>query len=72
LAKRLLDTVIVHARTIDGLEILQLGVGVYNEPAKALYGAAGFVPYGVERKALKLQDGRTIDEELRVLDLGGG
>jgi len=72
LARRLLDTVIAHARTVEGLEILQLGVGVDNAPAKAVYAAAGFALYGVERKALKLADGRYVDEELRVLELGSG
>jgi ribosomal protein S18 acetylase RimI-like enzyme len=70
LAKRLMQTVIDQARTVEGLEILQLGVGVYNAPARALYGAMGFEVYGVERHALKLADGRHIDEELRVLELG--
>ena len=69
LARRLLDTAIAHARTVEGLELLQLGVGVYNEPAKAVYAAAGFELYGIERKALKLADGRYVDEELRVLEL---
>jgi len=69
LAKRLLQAVIDRARSVEGLEILQLGVGVYNAPARALYGAMGFEVYGVERKALKLPDGRYIDEELRVLEL---
>jgi ribosomal protein S18 acetylase RimI-like enzyme len=69
LARRLLQTAIAHARTVDGLEILQLGVGVTNEPAKAVYAAAGFEVYGVERKALKLADGRYVDEELRMLEL---
>jgi ribosomal protein S18 acetylase RimI-like enzyme len=72
LARRLMQTVIAHARTVEGLEILQLGVGVHNEPARTLYGAMGFEVYGVERKALKLPDGRTIDEELRVLELAVG
>lgn len=69
LAKRLLRAVIDRARTVEGLEILQLGVGVDNAPARALYTAAGFEVYGVERKALKLGAGRYVDEELRMLDL---
>ena len=72
LAKRLMQTVIAHARTVEGLEILQLGVGVYNTPARALYSAMGFELYGMERRALKLANGRYIDEELRVLDLTSG
>ena len=69
LAKRLMQAVIEHARTVDGLEILQLGVGVYNEPARALYGAMGFEVYGVERHALRLGPEEYIDEELRELAL---
>ena len=72
LAKQLLDVAIAHARTIEGVEILQLGVGVHNEPAKAIYTAAGFEVYGVERGALRLETGRYIDEELRMLDLTAG
>ncbi|HEV2676726.1 MAG TPA: GNAT family N-acetyltransferase [Aliidongia sp.] len=72
LARRLLDTAIAHARTIEGLEILQLGVAVTNEPAKALYGAAGFEVFGIERKALRLAPGRYVDEELRMLELAVG
>ena len=72
LAKRLLDAAIAQARTVDGVELLQLGVGVDNEPATRLYAAAGFEIYGIERKALKLADGRYVDEELRVLELGRG
>ena len=69
LAKRLLQAAIDRARTVEGLEILHLGVGVDNAPARALYAAAGFEVYGIERRALRLGPGRYVDEELRVLDL---
>lgn len=72
LAKRLLQAAVNRARTVEGLEILQLGVGVMNEAAKAVYAAAGFEVYGVERKALKLADGCYVDEELRMLELTSG
>jgi ribosomal protein S18 acetylase RimI-like enzyme len=72
LAKRLLRAVIDRARTVEGLEILQLGVGVTNEAAKAVYAASGFVPYGIERKALRLAPGRYVDEELQMLELTAG
>lgn len=64
----LLAAVAAHARAA-GLERLELGVGVGNAPARALYIAAGYVPYGVERRALRLGPGRYVDEELRALDL---
>jgi len=69
LAKRLLQAAIDRARTVEGLERIQLGVGVDNAPARALYGAAGFEVYGVERHALRLGPGRYVDEELRALEL---
>jgi ribosomal protein S18 acetylase RimI-like enzyme len=72
LARQLLDAVIAHARTVEGLELLQLGVGVDNEPAKAVYGAAGFEVYGIERRALRLGPGHYVDEELRMLALTAG
>ena len=71
LAKRLLQAAIDRARTVEGLERIQLGVGIQTAPARALYGAAGFEVYGVERHALRLGPGRYVDEELRVLDLRG-
>lgn len=56
------------ARSIDGLERLNLSVISNNEPAKKLYKSVGFETYGIERKALKF-NGRYFDEELMVLQL---
>jgi RimJ/RimL family protein N-acetyltransferase len=40
-----------------------------NAPARALYRAAGFEVFGVERRALRVGD-RYFDEEHMVLHLG--
>jgi ribosomal protein S18 acetylase RimI-like enzyme len=69
LGAALLAAVVAHARAA-GLERLHLAVGTGNAPARALYDAAGFVSWGVEREALRLGPGRTVDEEHRVLELG--
>ena len=61
LARRLVETVVGHAR--ERVELLQLSVVSENEPARRLYASLGFVEYGRERNALK-QDGRYYDEVL--------
>lgn len=71
LGKALLQAIAAHARA-SGIEILQLGVAVDNAPARALYAAAGYVPYGQERAALRLGPGRYVDEVLMALDLRAG
>jgi ribosomal protein S18 acetylase RimI-like enzyme len=70
IAGRLMQRAIDQARGA-GLERLLLTVTVGNAAAQALYDRLGFLPYGVERAALRLPDGRSIDEELRALDLRG-
>jgi RimJ/RimL family protein N-acetyltransferase len=47
-------------------EQLLLAVGVFNEPARRAYAAMGFVPYGIEPRALKV-DGVYVDEEHMIL-----
>lgn len=59
----------IAAAGAAGIEQLQLGVGAGNAPALALYRAAGFRPYGLERAALRLGPGRYVDEVLMALDL---
>lgn len=67
LAGELVAAVIAGAREA-GAVVLQLSVTVGNAPAQRLYRRMGFVVYGVERRALKV-DGRYFDEELMALDL---
>ncbi len=65
--RALIEALIARARAIDGVEQLALAVVVTNDAARALYLALGFTVYGVRRQALKLPEGRYLDEELMVL-----
>jgi len=58
------------ARTMPGIEMIQLSVGADNRAAIALYRKFGFIDWGLEPKALKLA-GRYIDEIWMTLDLAG-
>ena len=66
--RALMQALIAHARTLAGLERLTLGVEAGNAAARALYHAVGFVTYGVEPQAYKL-DGEYWDSELMSLAL---
>jgi RimJ/RimL family protein N-acetyltransferase len=63
-ARRLVDAVAAHAAA--RVEQLQLAVVSENAAAIRLYTAAGFVEYGREAEALKL-DGRYFDEILMAM-----
>ncbi len=69
LAQRLAEAVIAGARDA-GARVLHLSVTVGNAPAQRLYRRMGFVVYGLERRAL-LVDDVFYDEELMALDLDG-
>ncbi len=64
----LLDGLIAEVRAVSGLEQIILTVTRSNEAARWLYLRAGFVSYGLERNALKV-DGRYYDKEHMVLAL---
>jgi ribosomal protein S18 acetylase RimI-like enzyme len=64
-ATKLMRALIAHART--RVALLQLAVSMDNAPARALYHHLGFVPYGVERRALRV-DGKDYDYELLAMD----
>lgn len=66
--RALVSTLVAHARTLDGVERLVLGVESGNEAARALYHSFGFATYGIEPQAYKL-DGRYWDSEMMTLDL---
>jgi RimJ/RimL family protein N-acetyltransferase len=66
--RALLGAILAHARTVPGLEQVYLTVVTTQPIARALYESFGFVPYGVEPRALKLDD-RYLDEVLMVLRL---
>jgi len=54
----------------QSVELVQLIVVKGNEPAMRLYQSAGFVEYGLEKHALKI-DGRYYDDILMAKDLVG-
>jgi RimJ/RimL family protein N-acetyltransferase len=66
--KALVTAAINHAREIPEIIKLNLTVVSSNEKAKNLYTSLGFASYGVEEKALKV-DETYYDEELMVLFL---
>ena len=55
---------------VQSVELVQLAVVKGNEPACRLYQRAGFVEYGLEKHALKI-DGRYYDDILMAKDLVG-
>ena len=65
--RALMSALLARARALDGLEQLTLDVVASNAAARALYISLGFEVYGRQRHALKLDDGRYLDEELMVL-----
>ncbi len=56
IGRALLDAVVTHARTVSGVEDVVLAVTVGNEHARRLYIAAGFKPYCIEPRYIKLED----------------
>lgn len=70
--RALVEELIARARSLDGLEQLILAVVSSNTAARALYRTLGFEVYGLQASALKLDDGRYLDEELMVLWLERG
>ncbi|MCC8953106.1 GNAT family N-acetyltransferase [Bradyrhizobium sp. Pear77] len=55
---------------VQSVELVQLAVVKGNEPAVRLYRSMGFVEYGLEQHALKI-DGRYYDDILMMKDLVG-
>jgi len=67
----LMEATIAHARSSAGLEQLHLAVVTTQTPARSLYRSLGFQSFGVMPHALKLPDGRYLDENLMLLWLHG-
>ncbi|HLH61627.1 MAG TPA: GNAT family N-acetyltransferase [Ktedonobacteraceae bacterium] len=68
IGKALLEAAVEYAKSLAGLERINLAVVLTNTEARLLFVAHGFQSYGIERKALKLHD-RYFDQELMVLPL---
>jgi ribosomal protein S18 acetylase RimI-like enzyme len=66
IAKNLMVEAIKMANQLEGIEQVYLSVVSSNEPAKRLYQSIGFKIYGLDKRAIKIDDGY-FDEELMVL-----
>ncbi|WP_323693359.1 GNAT family N-acetyltransferase [Sporosarcina jeotgali] len=66
--KALMNEAIRTAKELEGVEQVYLTVVTTNKSAKNLYTSLGFETYGIEKRALKL-DNRYFDEDLMVLFL---
>jgi L-amino acid N-acyltransferase YncA len=66
--KALLQAAIAYAKTLPGLEQINLAVVLTSKEARHLFISLGFETYGLERQALKLHD-RYFDQELMTLRL---
>src|SRR2546425_473030 len=68
LGRAVMNKLIAEARTIDGLEQIDLSVAHTQPAARKLYESLGFVVYGREPHALKT-GGHYVDDDLMVLSL---
>jgi ribosomal protein S18 acetylase RimI-like enzyme len=68
LGRLVMNKLIAEARTIDGLEQLDLTVAESQVAAKKLYESLGFRVYGREARSLRVSDAY-VDEELMVMRL---
>ncbi len=68
IGKALLQAAITHARSLSGLEQINLSVVLINKEARHLFIAQGFETFGLERRALKLHD-HYFDQEHMTLRL---
>ena len=66
--RALLEQAIQMSKSISGLDSLLLSVSTTRHSARRLYLRAGFHPFGLESKALKIGE-EYIDEEHMLLDL---
>jgi RimJ/RimL family protein N-acetyltransferase len=67
--RALIDACIAHARHVDGVMQVHIGVAAHNHAAARLYERCGFTRYAREPRLLLLPDGTTVDEVLMVLML---
>lgn len=51
--RRLVEAVLAHARAREGVSVVRLTVTQGNAAAQHLYESCGFVPFGVEPRAVK-------------------
>ena len=68
IGKALLQAAIAYAKTLEGVEQINLSVVLINKEARQLFLSQGFETYGLERHALKLHD-HYFDQEHMTLRL---
>jgi RimJ/RimL family protein N-acetyltransferase len=68
IGKALMLETLTRARSLEGLEEVNLFVVIKNEAARDLYLKLGFCSYGIEKRALKI-NGEYFDEELLSMRL---
>ncbi len=68
IGRRLLEEAISQAKNIPGIRRLNLSVVSVNKPAVKLYESAGFITYGREKEALKVE-GKYLDEKHMSLQI---
>jgi len=68
IAKAMIGTLINEVKQDPSIEQLLLAVGVFNHSARKVYTALGFVPFGIEPRALRAGD-EYVDEEHMILFL---
>jgi|SRR5437016_2555370 len=66
IGKALLEAAIAYARTLPGLEQINVSVVITSKEAHRLFQLLGFETYGLERHALKLNN-KYFDQELMTL-----
>lgn len=66
IGKNLMLEAINKAKNIEGIEQLYLTVTATNEPAKKLYHSLSFESYGIDKRALRVNE-TYFDDELMVL-----
>lgn len=68
LGRAILEACLAHARALGRIEVVALSVNAANAAARKVYVDAGFVPWGIERDAFRV-DGAPQDEEFLTLRL---
>ncbi|WP_053366443.1 GNAT family N-acetyltransferase [Bacillus sp. FJAT-27245] len=66
--KNLVNALLDYTRKLEGVTHVYLAVTSTNMPAKKMYESLGFVTYGVDQSALKIDD-KLYSEDLMVLAL---
>jgi L-amino acid N-acyltransferase YncA len=68
IGRALLQEAIAYAKTLPGLEQINLAVVLTSKEARTLFISLGFETYGLEKHALKLKD-QYFDQELMTFRL---